>query len=183
MKKKYYSDYYTDKMIRILSKVNIDYSLVEFLMMNYYNIKSFKLKNNKIIDLSEISGTINYLNKNITTYDNLIRKHTSQKISTAILEVQLEESLENRHELLIEMIDNIEKYIEMNIKEIIIYYENNNDMHYIIDNHKIHNIHGAAVFDDNNTEKLFYINGEKIDVNVWKKNPLVRKTRIRNIMK
>jgi hypothetical protein len=139
------------------------------------------LKNNKIIDLSKISLELNYVNSHICNYKNLIDKYKNKE-STVFLESQLKETLEIKHKLLIEIINNIEKYL-MSIKEIICLYEINNDYHIIVDNHTLHNIHGATIFDDNNNIKKFYINGELIDENDWKKHTLVRKTRINKLMK
>ena len=78
--------------------------------------------------------------------------------------------------------------LELKAKEVIFYNTKdisitNNDIHVLISDKNIHSLEHPAVYSENYTLMHFYINGEKIEENEWKKHPLVRETRIKNILR
>lgn len=176
-----------DQLLLFLDKSKIKLSLFQTIMGNFDLIKTMILRNNDIIDFDDITSKLMYVTTNIKKYDDLIISYRIEGKSIELFKIEKENLLDSQKELLNDLFELLKNHL-LKAKEVIFYNTKdisitNNDIHVLISDKNIHSLEHPAVYSENYTLMHFYINGEKIEENEWKKHPLVRETRIKNILR
>ena len=176
-----------DQLLLFLDKSKIKLSLFQTIMGNFDLIKTMILRNNDIIDFDDITSKLMYVTTNIKKYDDLIISYRIEGKSIELFKIEKENLLDSQNELLNDLFELLKNHL-LKAKEVIFYNTKdisitNNDIHVLISDKNIHSLEHPAVYSENYTLMHFYINGEKIEENEWKKHPLVRETRIKNILR